>query len=144
MALNPKIWGPHYWFVLHTIALNYPLHPNETSKKKYYDFFENFSLFIPISDMGNLFNQLLDNYPVTPYLDSRESLIKWIHFIHNKINKIIGVPEKSLEESLHNYYKFYESQEIKSKEKAINKEKIIYLCFIALLISICIYLKIYY
>ena len=33
MALDPKIWGPHYWFVLHTIALNYPLHPNETSKK---------------------------------------------------------------------------------------------------------------
>ena len=21
MALDPKIWGPHYWFVLHTIAL---------------------------------------------------------------------------------------------------------------------------
>ena len=35
MALDPKIWGPQYWFVLHTIALNYPLYPNETIKKKY-------------------------------------------------------------------------------------------------------------
>ena len=24
MVLNPKIWGPHYWFFLHTIAINYP------------------------------------------------------------------------------------------------------------------------
>ena len=33
MSLNPKVWGPHYWFVLHTIALTYPLKPNETVKK---------------------------------------------------------------------------------------------------------------
>ena len=35
--LDPKIWGPHYWFVLHTISLTYPDIPNETTKKKYYD-----------------------------------------------------------------------------------------------------------
>ena len=29
MSLNPKVWGPHYWFVLHTISLTYPLKPNE-------------------------------------------------------------------------------------------------------------------
>ena len=115
MALDQKIWGPQYWFVLHTIALNYPLHPNETSKKKYYDFIENLPLFIPISDMGNLFSKLLDLYPVTPYLDSRESLIKWIHFIHNKVNLSIGIPEKSLEETLHSYYKLYEPPEITIK-----------------------------
>ena len=38
MGLNPKIWGPHYWFMIHTIALNYPHSPNDTTKKKYYDF----------------------------------------------------------------------------------------------------------
>ena len=38
MTLDPKVWGPHYWFVLHTIALKYPLNPNTTIKKKYYDF----------------------------------------------------------------------------------------------------------
>jgi len=35
--LNPEIWGPYYWFVLHTIALTYSYIPNETTKKKYYD-----------------------------------------------------------------------------------------------------------
>ena len=48
MILDPKIWGPHYWFVLHTIALQYPLHPTKIIKKKYYDFIQNLPLFIPI------------------------------------------------------------------------------------------------
>jgi len=39
MSLDPKIWGPHYWFVLHSIALTYPLTPNETTKKNIMIFF---------------------------------------------------------------------------------------------------------
>ena len=141
MALDPKIWGPHYWFFLHTIVLNYPLYPNETSKKKYYDFIENLPIFIPVSDMGNLFSKLLDNYPVTPYLDSRESFIKWLHFIHNKVNVSLGIPEKSLDESLRDYYKLYESPEIKVKNSMIKKEKYIYITIITLLIILCIVLS---
>ena len=38
MALSATIWGPHYWFVLFTIALNYPVTPTNVTKKKYYDF----------------------------------------------------------------------------------------------------------
>ena len=30
---DPKIWGPYYWFVFHTITLNYPLNPNIVCKK---------------------------------------------------------------------------------------------------------------
>jgi hypothetical protein len=139
MAFDPKIWGPHYWFVLHTIALNYPLHPNETSKKKYYDFIENLPLFIPVRDIANSFNRLLDEYPVTPYLDSRESFIKWVYFIHNQINLSLGIPEKSLEETLHNYYKLYEPKEFTEKKELIKRQKYIYMGLITALICICIF-----
>ena len=138
MILDPKIWGPHYWFVLHTIALNYPLYPNEISKKKYYDFIENLPLFIPVNDIANSFSKLLDEFPVTPYLDSRESFIKWIHFIHNKINLSLDIPEKSLEESLHEYYKLYETKEIIENKILISREKILYLSIIFILITISI------
>ena len=53
MALDPKVWGPHYWFVLHTIALTYPITPNDVCKKKYYDFIHNLPLFLPIGQIGN-------------------------------------------------------------------------------------------
>jgi hypothetical protein len=134
MALDPKIWGPHYWFVLHTIALNYPLHPNETSKKKYYDFIQNLPIFLPISDMGNLFSRLLDKYPVTPYLDSRDSFIKWMYYIHNQVNISLDIPEKTLQETLQEYYKLYEPREVRLKNKLLEKEKYIYVALVVSLI----------
>lgn len=110
MGLDPTIWGPHYWFFLQTTARCYPLHPNETIKKKYYDFFQNFPLFLPNKNISNRFLTILDKYPITPYLDSRTSLLKWIHFIHNKINNDLGKPTLTFEDSLENYYKHYEKE----------------------------------
>ena len=140
MALDPKIWGPHYWFVLHTIALKYPLHPNTASKKKYYDLIQNLPLFLPIEDMGNLFSNFLDKYPVTPYLDSRESFIKWIHFIHNKINVYLGIPTMDMTEAMTNYYNFYKPKVVKQKEEFKGREKIIFFSILCLLIVIIVIL----
>ena len=33
MNFEPEIWGPHYWFFLHTVAESYPLHPTSVTKK---------------------------------------------------------------------------------------------------------------
>ena len=138
MTLDSKVWGPHYWFVFHTIALNYPLYPNETSKKKYYDFIQNIPLFIPNNNMGNLFSELLDKYPVTPYLDSRESMIKWFHFIHNKVNISLNIPEKSMQESLHDYYKNYEPIETKIKNDIVKREHYIFFSLLTILIMLSV------
>ena len=138
MTLDSKVWGPHYWFVFHTIALNYPLYPNETSKKKYYDFIQNIPLFIPNNNMGNLFSELLDKYPVTPYLDSRESMIKWFHFIHNKVNISLNIPEQSMQESLHDNYKNYEPIETKIKNDIVKREHYIFFSLLTILIMLSV------
>ena len=38
--LDPKIWGPHYWFFLHTVAMTYPHHPNAVTKKNIMNLFK--------------------------------------------------------------------------------------------------------
>lgn len=123
MALNPEVWGPHYWFVLHTIALTYPDHPNDVTKKKYYDFLQNVPLFLPIKEIGNGFSKMLDKYPVTPYLDSRESFIKWVHFIHNKINVALEKPELTMDEAMIKYYELYKPKAVKEAEERKRREK---------------------
>ena len=35
MRFEPNVWGPHYWFFLHSIAHSYSSHPNEVTKRKY-------------------------------------------------------------------------------------------------------------
>ena len=84
---DPNVWGPHYWFFLDTISHTYPQMPNSVTKRKYYDLIQNLPLFIPNPDIGDIFSKILDQYPVSPYLDSRDSFIRWIHFIHNKISQ---------------------------------------------------------
>jgi hypothetical protein len=135
MELDPEIWGPYYWFVLFTIALTYPIYPNDISKKKYYDFIQNLPLFIPVEKFGNSFNELLDKYPVTPYLDSRESFIRWVHFIHNQINVKNGKNIVSLEDAMTNYYSNYKPKKEIEFEFIKKKRKFIYL-FILLVLCI--------
>ena len=140
LNLNPEIWGPWYWNTLYTIALSYPLNPNDTTKKKYYDFMQNFPLFIPIPDIGNTFSKFLDRYPVVPYLDSRESFIKWVHFIHNKINLFVGKPEQTYYQAMNNYYGNYKLKDVKRNEERKNKHRYIFGGTVLLLISLIIFL----
>jgi len=134
MDLDSKIWGPHYWIFLHTIALTYPLHPTTVVKKKYYDFVQNIPLFIPIKTMASNFSKLINEYPVTPYLDSRDAFVKWMHFIHNKINTQLEKPQYSLK---HFYNKFYKNKKV---ENYLWREKVIYIILIILIIGFIIYL----
>jgi len=107
MIFTPDVWGPHYWFFLHTIAESYPVSPNSVTKRKYYDLIQNFPLFIPIEEIGNKFSELLDKYPVTPYLDTKEAFVRWMNFIHNKINIMLGKNEVSLRLALDKYRNEY-------------------------------------
>ena len=124
--LDPKIWGPHYWFFIHTVAMTYPIRPNAVTKKKYYEFIQNLPLFIPVESLSGEFSKLIDKYPVTPYLDNRESLIRWTHFIHNKINQKLEKPQISLSEFYIKYYEEYKSQNVKMVEYYKIREKVIY------------------
>ena len=94
--ISSLVWGPKYWFMIHCIAYNYPDNPNPIIKRKYYDFIQNIPLFIPDSEMSDNFSVFLDKYPVSPYLCSRDSFMRWTHFIHNKMNHFLGKEEISL------------------------------------------------
>jgi|TARA_B100000902_G_C27321589_1_gene925071 hypothetical protein len=131
---DPDVWGPHYWFFLHTIAESYPEHPNETIKRKYYDLIQNMPIFIPVIEIGNKFSNLLDKYPITPYLCSRESFVRWVHFIHNKINVLLNKKEISLPDALQKYRSNYKSKKVHLVEKINNKKHYIYAFLIILLI----------
>ena len=87
---KPEVWGPKYWFFLHTVAYSYPKNPNATTKKKYYDLIMNIPLFIPDPEIGKEFSNLLEKYPVSPYMDYKSDFQILMHFIHNKVNKRLG------------------------------------------------------
>ena len=138
--LDPKVWGPHYWFFLHTVAMTYPHHPNTVTKKKYYEFIQNLPLFLPVQEISSEFSKLIDKYPITPYLDNRDSFIRWTHFIHNKINQKLEKPQISLNEFYVNYYDEYKSDNVKAVEYYKLKEKLVYSLIIVIIVGSIFYL----
>jgi hypothetical protein len=141
MEFNPSVWGPHFWFFIHTLAYSYPEYPNAITKRKYYDTIQNLPIFIPVVDIGNKFSELLDRYPVSPYLDSRESFIRWTIFIHNKINKMLGKEEITFADAYEKYESAYKIQPIYLAEKMRIKKHYLYFAAI-LLCMVLIYLYI--
>jgi hypothetical protein len=122
MIFDANIWGPHYWFFLHKVAESYPMHPNDVTKRKYYDLITNMPLFIPDPEIGDKFSRMIDRYPVTPYLDNRDSFVRWVHFIHNKINSMLGKEELSLPMALEKYRAEYKPKPLVFSER-INMRK---------------------
>jgi hypothetical protein len=97
-------------------------------------------LFIPNEEMGNNFSKLLDKYPVTPYLDNKDSFIRWVHFIHNKINHMIGKEEMSYMMAMDKYKSEYKPKPIYLTEKINFRKHYIHITLIlALLVLIYIY-----
>jgi hypothetical protein len=127
-----SVWGPHYWFFLMSLAMYYPENVNSVTKRKYYDFIINLPVFIPDPEMGNTFSHLLDKYPVSPYLDNRESFLKWVHFIHNKINYMIGKEEISYSEAIAKYLAEYTPKPVYLSDKIKWKKHTIVAVFIFL------------
>jgi hypothetical protein len=133
---NAEVWGPHYWHLLHSISYCYPEFPNEVTKRKYYDLIQNFPLFIPNIKMGDKFSEFLDKYPVTPYLDNRESFIRWMNFIHNKYNKYLGKAEITVFEGIDRYNAQYSPKEFIYNDTLMYKKYVFYSIIIIILLGI--------
>ena len=127
--LDPPNWGPHFWFFLHTVSVTYPETPNDVTKRKYYDLIQNFPLFLPSG--GSKFAEMIDKYPVTPYLDSRESFVRWVVFIHNKYNVWLGKPPMDLMDALDTYYNTYQSP-LEKAESYLTRDHVIVLMLVGL------------
>jgi hypothetical protein len=96
--------------------------------------------YIPVEEIATNFSKLLNEFPVQPYLDNRESFIKWVWFIHNKINEKLEKPIITLNEFYVKYYDEYKPNNIKLLEYYKIKQKIIYIIIIIFICSIIYYL----
>ena len=101
--MNPNIWGPKLWYSLHIMSFNYPEHPTFLDKRHYNDFFTNLQYVIPCSKCKLHYRHHLEQYPISPHLDTREYFVKWLIHLHNQVNISLNKPVKTYEEVLIDY-----------------------------------------
>lgn len=147
--MEPKIWGPPAWHFLHTITFNYPENPSYKDKSNYYDFFHNLQFILPCEICQKNYQKHLKEYPISPYLDSKKTLVEWLIHIHNLVNQENNKPLMSSEDVIRKYKDQYMSgktfcheynkniEKSKPQEKK-NKLHIFLICLIILVIFLII------
>lgn len=105
--MDPKIWGPHAWFFLHTVTFSYSDNPTQTDRYEMKSFFNNFSNIIPCIVCKSHFKQNMEKYPIENFLDSRDDLVNWLINLHNIVNIKLGKPIYNNLEIINQYNSIY-------------------------------------
>jgi hypothetical protein len=140
MKFDNDIWMPQLLFTLQTMSHMYPTNPNDVAKKKYYQAIYNLPLFFPHYPFGGNFSTLLDKYPLSPYLSSRESFIKWVHFISNKLYECMNWDRITFTNSLNKYYDSYKPARVIKHEEILQTRKYVTMYILISLIFIAAYI----
>ena len=104
MNFPPQVWGPFFWNTIHIAALGYPTEPTYTHKKAAKEFLEALQVIIPCPKCRRHFADHIAKFPITPHLDTRNAFFKWTVVLHNSINKALGKPEYTEQETI-KYFK---------------------------------------
>lgn len=86
-GINPKIWGPNMWWILHLISTTYPHNPTPEEKQTYYNFVHNFGAVLPCIVCRDNFRNNLQQMQFSPaHLMNRTTFTKFIFDLHNLVN----------------------------------------------------------
>jgi len=117
MDLNPdenglitKIWGPHAWVTLHSIAYCYPNNPTDKDKDNYYNFYSLVGDVLPCFYCRDSYKEFIKDGNTKldhNVFENRESLTKWLYCIHEAVNKKLGVDYDVSYEDVTNRYNSY-------------------------------------
>jgi hypothetical protein len=105
--MDPNIWGPKFWFSLHSVSFTYPFSPDIQDKERYKNFFSLLEHLLPCVLCRKNYSKNIQNYPIDGHLESRKSLAYWLMDIHNMVNVENGKPSMTRDEMLENYERQY-------------------------------------
>jgi FAD-linked sulfhydryl oxidase len=134
--MKPDIWGPHAWYLLHSITLDYPENPTELHKRNMTNFIKAFQLVIPCEKCKINFNKHLSAYPLNDnILKSKLNLVKWMIDMHNSVNRETGKKILSYDDALDDLISKYNNE----NKKSISSVFSLICVFVIVIIAIIFY-----
>jgi hypothetical protein len=109
MGMQTRVWGPAGWLFLHSIAQNFPHHPDKQKKTFYFNFFKLVGDVLPCRYCRESYQEFIkepDSKLSYSVLKNRQTLSYWLYSVHNKVNKKLGYSNPSFEEVWKKYESF--------------------------------------
>lgn len=108
--MRPSVWGPKFWFVLHTSSFRYPKKPSPEQKKYMKQFlYAMANQIVPCPDCRVHMLEYIDDPKngLEYALEDGQEYVKFIWKFHNDVNQRIGKPYMSFTE-FKDLYQSYE------------------------------------
>lgn len=115
-GVNPKVWGPPLWFVIHMVALMYPQKPTATERSEAINFFKGLQPVLPCDWCKKHFAEELKTMDKSVF-DTRDALFEWTVKFHDKVSD--RTHSKQPRHTVNYWRKFYK----KAAERAISKNQ---------------------
>ena len=138
--MDPTIWGPKLWFMIHTIALNYPDNPTYQDRRSYEEFYNSLKFVIPCEKCRIHYTQRLKRMPIINHLDNSNTLFKYTVDLHNQVNKSLNKKIYSYQEVMEIYKNHYNKSSL-SKKYFTLKNVLLGVGSIFIISALVIYLK---
>ena len=92
-GLITKIWGPPLWTALHSITFGYPINPTLEQQHSSKQFFYHLGDVMPCVHCRTSYKKFIEEQDtlLEQSLNNRESLVKWLYNIHNKVNRKLNM-----------------------------------------------------
>jgi hypothetical protein len=97
-AIRPKTWGPQCWHFLDCLVFSYPIAPDADEQADMAAYFHALKKMLPCYSCRRDFTQMMEDDPIERHLHCRESLARWLHEKHNRVNRKLGKPEMAFED----------------------------------------------
>jgi hypothetical protein len=108
--MDPRVWGPRFWFSLHSVTFTYPFNPDIEHQERIKNFFNSLEYILPCSICRVNYSKNIRKLPIDNNLDNRKKLAFWLIDIHNMVNLETGKRSWSYQEVLEHYEKIYQTK----------------------------------
>ena len=117
---------------LHCVTFGYPMDPDRydqehgmppgNTRRHYAHFFNEVGRVLPCRYCRDSYLDYIRELPVERHLQSRNTLVRWLFLIHNKVNEKLGV--KYCDATLHKVLERFETYRAKCKALSVSERKV--------------------
>jgi len=87
IGMPPAVWGPLFWNTMHVVSLGYTNNPSQDEQTAVIQFYKSLEFVIPCPICRAHYSKFLKEMPVENNVTNRDTLVKWLFDLHNKVNK---------------------------------------------------------
>ena len=121
-----SVWGPIFWFFLHTMSFNYPVNPTLENKKEYMNFILSLQHILPCKYCRDNLNANFKKLPITmDRMKNRETFSRYVYELHEVVNKMLKKKSNLSYDDVRDRFETFRSKCIvdKKPKKSCKKSK---------------------